>query len=57
MYMSRPVRRVHHENRAVLKLFLKALREGGQITQCEASDHISRELSRFDLFMASLALS
>jgi integrase/recombinase XerD len=47
----RPVRRVDRDNRSALKLFLKALREGGQIAPCEASDHISRELSRFDLFM------
>jgi integrase/recombinase XerD len=46
-----PVRRVHRECRSALKLFLKALREGGQIAPCEAADHISRELSRFDLFM------
>jgi integrase/recombinase XerD len=55
-----PVRRVHHTNRTALRLFLKALRVGGQIEPCEASDHISRELRRFDLFMTEvrgLALS
>ena len=50
----RPVRHVHRDNRAALKLFLKALREGGQIAPCRASDHISRELSRFDLFMTEV---
>jgi len=49
-----PVRHVHKDNRAALRLFLKALREGGQIEPCEASDHISREQRRFDLFMADV---
>jgi integrase/recombinase XerD len=50
----RPVRRVRKDNRAALKLFLKALREGGQIEPYEAADHISRELRRFDLFMTEV---
>jgi site-specific recombinase XerD len=56
----RPVRRLHKVNRAALRLLLKALRVGGQIEPCEASDHIGRELRRFDLFMTEvrgLALS
>ena len=50
----RPVRRVHKDNRAALRLFLKALREGRQIKPREASDHISRELCRFDHFMSEV---
>ena len=46
-----PVRRVRRDSRAALKLFLKTLQKAGQIAPCAASDHISRELSRFDLFM------
>src|SRR5262245_55010952 len=42
----RPVRRVHLDNRSALRLFLKALREGGQAPPGKPSDHISRELSR-----------
>jgi integrase len=48
------VRRVHKDNRAALRLFLKALREGGQIEPREAPDHISRELCRFDHFMSEV---
>jgi len=47
-----PVRRLHRDNRSALRLFLKAL--GSSLTQCEAADHISRELSRFDLFMGDV---
>jgi integrase/recombinase XerD len=50
----RPARRVQRDNRAALKLFLKALRASGQIVQCEASDNISRELHRFDVFMTEV---
>ena len=50
----RPARRAHQVNRGALRLFLKALRVGGQIEPCEASDHISRELRRFDLFMTEV---
>jgi integrase/recombinase XerD len=49
-----PGRRLHKDNRAALRLFLKALREAGQIEPYEASDHISRELLRFDLFMTEV---
>lgn len=49
-----PVQRSHTDSRAALRLFLKALREGGQIAPREASDHISRELRRFDLFMVDV---
>jgi integrase len=49
-----PVRRVDRDNRSALKLFLKALREGGQIPPSKASDHVSRELARFDLFMTEV---
>jgi site-specific recombinase XerD len=50
-----PVRRVHHDNRPALKLFLKVLREDGQIAPLlQASDHVSQELGRFNLFMTEV---
>jgi site-specific recombinase XerD len=48
----RPVRRDHRDNRSALTLFLKVLRaEDGQTALSNESDHISRELCRFDHFM------
>jgi integrase/recombinase XerD len=51
---ARPVRLVRRDNRSALTLFLKALSEGGQIAHREESDHVSRELRRFDLFLAEV---
>jgi integrase/recombinase XerD len=49
-----PVRRNHNHNRSALKLFLNALQKNGRIPPSKASDHISRELRRFDLFMTDV---
>jgi hypothetical protein len=37
-----------------MTLFLKALREAGEVAPREASDHISRELRHFDVFMTDV---
>jgi integrase/recombinase XerD len=49
-----PVQRAHNDSRAALRLFLKALRECGSVAPREASDHISRELRCFDVFMTDV---
>jgi site-specific recombinase XerD len=50
----RHVRRYHNDNQAAMTLFLKALREAGEVAPREASDHISRELRHFDVFMTDV---
>ena len=49
-----PVQRAHNDSRAALRLFLKALRRGGKVEPRDASDHISQELHRFDVFMTDV---
>jgi integrase/recombinase XerD len=49
------VRRVHRDSRPALKLFLKVLREDGQVAPLQqASDYVSQELGRFDLFLTEV---
>jgi integrase/recombinase XerD len=49
-----PVRHIQKDHRAALRLLLKALRLSGPIEPCDASEHINRELHRFDLFMTEV---
>ena len=48
------VRRYRDDNQAAITLFLKALREAGEVAPREASDHIGRELRHFDVFMTDV---